>query len=466
LSDDAFLSGVIEGFYGQPWTRAERLELFDRMTVRGLNTYFYTPKDDLHHRVLWREPYSESAANELGDLIRATSNRNLHFVYGLAPGLDIRYGDDREIERLRGRFQQMLNLGCRHFSLLFDDIPDRMDSADLERWGSLGSAQCHVANTLFDWIRGLQTDAMFLFCPTAYCGRMANAGLGGQDYLATVGRELLPDIEVIWTGPDIISREITVADVQAVRAVLRRKPLIWDNLHANDYDGHRFFCGPFSGRPLDVRSEVRGILTNPNTEFPLNYVPVRTLAMFLHAEGSWDARTAYGLAMEEWLPSFETVGGPVALADLMLFGDCYYLPHEEGPEAMAFYERAHDLLAREPATWGDDARVFLREVARLREFCGRMTELHDRRLFHALSRRVWELREELDLLERYVRAKATSGTEDTPVRSDFHLPGTFRGGMAARLRRLLVQRPDGTFIPGSAHEGVSEKRDTGTILTR
>ena len=27
--DTGFLAGVIEGFYGQPWTDSERLELFD-----------------------------------------------------------------------------------------------------------------------------------------------------------------------------------------------------------------------------------------------------------------------------------------------------------------------------------------------------------------------------------------------------------------------------------------------------
>ncbi len=47
-----FLAGVIEGFYGQPWTQAERFELFDWMASWGLNTYLYAPKDDLKHRAL------------------------------------------------------------------------------------------------------------------------------------------------------------------------------------------------------------------------------------------------------------------------------------------------------------------------------------------------------------------------------------------------------------------------------
>ena len=52
---DGFLAGVIEGFYGQPWTGAERIQLFTWMATWGLNTYFYAPKDDLKHRALWRE---------------------------------------------------------------------------------------------------------------------------------------------------------------------------------------------------------------------------------------------------------------------------------------------------------------------------------------------------------------------------------------------------------------------------
>ena len=49
-----FLSGVIEGFYGQPWSRPERLELFDWMEIAHLNSYLYAPKDDLKLRARWR----------------------------------------------------------------------------------------------------------------------------------------------------------------------------------------------------------------------------------------------------------------------------------------------------------------------------------------------------------------------------------------------------------------------------
>ena len=445
-----FTTGVIEGFYGQPWTQSERGELFDWMVRWQLNTYLYAPKDDLKHRALWREPYSASEMEMLRELIRQCKERNLKFVYGLSPGLDIRYGNDADLGHLQKRFEQMLGLGCQHFSLLFDDIPDQLHREDVQGCGSLASAQCQVANAIFRWTHQRSAEARFLFCPTAYCGRMVEGKHGGEDYLPTLGRELLPEIDVFWTGPEIVSPEISVVHIRQWRRILRRKPLLWDNLHANDYDGRRFYCGPYAGRPLELRSEVSGLLLNPNNEFPLNYVPLRTLSEFVRCPVSagWDARKAYLSAMTQWLPQFANIGHPVTLDDLVLFGDCYYLPHEEGPEAAALYEQARGLVEREVTQWSDDeVRAFQQRATRLRRFCLRMTDLRERPLFYALSRRVWELREELDLLLDFIAFKFKSGNAGAAYKPDFLLPGMYRGGMAPKLQRLLTQQSDGTMTP-------------------
>jgi protein O-GlcNAcase / histone acetyltransferase len=444
-----FLAGVIEGFYGQPWSLAERHELFRWMAEWGLNTYLYAPKDDLKHRAIWREPYTETEGELLRATIGACRQQHLRFIYALGPGLDIRYGNDQDRLCLRRRFEQMWDWGCHNFALLFDDIPDRMDPEDLKRWGSLAAAQCEVTNTLFRWARARSDEVRFLFCPTPYCGRMAQRNLGGENYLAIVGRELSPEIDVLWTGPEIISREITVSSVQDLAAVLRRKPLIWDNLHANDYDGRRFYCGPYAGRPLELRQQVAGLLSNPNCEFPLNYVPLLTLAAFVHHSGDWSAREAYLAAMKAWLPHFETARQPVTLEDLILLGDCYYLPHEEGPEAEALFAAVRRLLNGRAWDWDQAAAAFVERSARLRAICVQMTELRQRPLFYALSRRIWELREELDLLEGYVKFNAECREPKRDYRSDFHLPGTYRGGIVPRLQQLLRQHSDGVFTPAS-----------------
>jgi protein O-GlcNAcase/histone acetyltransferase len=290
---------------------------------------------------------------------------------------------------------------------------------------------------------------------------MAERQYGGAGYLATVGHELAADIDVFWTGPEIISREITVAHVREVAHILRRKPLIWDNLHANDYDGRRFFCGPYAGRPVQLRGEVAGLLHNPNNEFPLNYVPLCTLGEFVHCAETWDARREYLSAMAAWLPSFATVGPAITLADLVLLGDCYYLPDEEGPEAAALYESARTLWAADPATWQDELPAFRERALRLRDVCARLVALRDRPLFYALSRRIWELREELELLLHCAQLKEQDPAVE--CRCDFHLPGAHRGGFVARLQRLLKQNPDGTFTPQVVNESHPSHTARGSI---
>jgi protein O-GlcNAcase/histone acetyltransferase len=239
---------------------------------------------------------------------------------------------------------------------------------------------------------------------------------------------------------------------------LRRKPLIWDNLHANDYDGHRFFCGPYAGRSPALRNEVSGLLTNPNCEFPLNFVPLATFAEFARGGDSWDARAAYLAALRDWWPRFTTpndtsTSPALEFEELLLFADCYYLPFADGEKASALWRSAQELLAKPAAEWGGAAEAFRRQAARLRATCARLSELSDRPLFHALSRRAWELREELELLERYVEFKSDPTRRALPCRLDSHLPGTCRGGFVARLQRLLVLLPDGAIVPAnpSAH---------------
>ena len=57
--------------------------------------------------------------------------------------------------------------------------------------------------------------------------------------------------------------------------VLRRKPVIWDNFHANDYDIRRIYAGPLGGRDVDIlRADRRAASPIPNNEFEANFVPV------------------------------------------------------------------------------------------------------------------------------------------------------------------------------------------------
>ncbi|KAM9717181.1 protein O-GlcNAcase [Menidia menidia] len=272
-----FLCGVVEGFYGRPWSMDQRKVLFQWMQDWGLNTYLYGPKDDLKHRLLWREVYSPEEEGQLRTLIVEAQSRSLRFVYALSPGQDIVFSSSCDLTLLKRKLRQVSDLGCQAFAILFDDIDHSMCQADSEAFASFAHAQVTVTNELY---RFLGEPAVFLFCPTEYCGSLCSPSVSKSPYLQTIGEDLLPNITVIWTGSKVISRKLSVDCLAEVESVLQRPPLIWDNLHANDYDSRRLFLGPFKGREPQLRNHLRGLLLNPNCEFEANYIPLHTL-------GSW-----------------------------------------------------------------------------------------------------------------------------------------------------------------------------------
>ena len=108
-----------------------------------------------------------------------------------------------------------------------------------------------------------------------------------------LGQSLIKGIDIFWTGPEVVSKEIPVESIQELRRIIKRKPIIWDNLHANDYDIRQIFFGPYTGRSLELKDELAGILSNPNCQFWANYNPLKTLAVFNAVSESWDPRQAF-----------------------------------------------------------------------------------------------------------------------------------------------------------------------------
>uniref|UniRef100_A0A8C6H239 Protein O-GlcNAcase n=1 Tax=Mus spicilegus TaxID=10103 RepID=A0A8C6H239_MUSSI len=264
-----------EGFYGRPWVMEQRKELFRRLQKWELNTYLYAPKDDYKHRMFWREMYSVEEAEQLMTLISAAREYEIEFIYAISPGLDITFSNPKEVSTLKRKLDQVSQFGCRSFALLFDDIDHNMCAADKEVFSSFAHAQVSITNEIYQYLGEPET---FLFCPTEYCGTFCYPNVSQSPYLRTVGEKLLPGIEVLWTGPKVVSKEIPVESIEEVSKIIKRAPVIWDNIHANDYDQKRLFLGPYKGRSTELIPRLKGVLTNPNCEFEANYVAIHTLA--------------------------------------------------------------------------------------------------------------------------------------------------------------------------------------------
>ena len=95
-----------------------------------------------------------------------------------------------------------------------------------------------------------------------------------------VCRALSDSVFSLFLGAKVISKKITITELEEVSRVLQRPPVIWDNIHANDYDPRRVFLGPYDGRSPEIIPYIRGVLTNPNCEFEANYIPLHTLGQW------------------------------------------------------------------------------------------------------------------------------------------------------------------------------------------
>ncbi|XP_056218456.1 protein O-GlcNAcase-like isoform X7 [Falco biarmicus] len=276
-----FLCGVVEGFYGRPWSMEQRKLLFQWLKRWGLNCYMYAPKDELKHRLLWREPYTEHEAACMQSLIEAAQEQGVEFVFAISAGQDMVFSSAGDRLLLQQKLRQVAALGCHSFALLFDDIDPCMCQADRDVFPSLAQAQASVANEVY---QELGQPSIFLFCPTEYCSSLCSPSPSQSCYLLTIGQELLPGIGVIWTGPKVVSQELSASLLKEVEGVLHRRPVIWDNLYANDYDCRRVFLGPYTGRAPGLMPRLHGLLLNPNCELQANFIPMHTLGSWFRSE--------------------------------------------------------------------------------------------------------------------------------------------------------------------------------------
>ena len=81
----------------------------------------------------------------------------------------------------------------------------------------------------------------------------------------------------------MVSPTISYESIKEITVILKRKPLIWDNIHANDYDRRRVYIGPYCGRHSSLVGYTRGVMTNPNCEADSNFVACHTLSSWRYS---------------------------------------------------------------------------------------------------------------------------------------------------------------------------------------
>ena len=260
--------GVIEGFYGNPYTNEERLRMFLFMGAYGMNVYVYGPKDDPYHRTHWREPYPAKEAALIRELAEAARYSHVEFVWAIHPGLDIQWNKADSLAILH-KLESMYELGVKAFCVFFDDIGGE---------GTKAEKQADLLNYLQHEFVAKHTDvAPLMMCPTQY-----NKAWTSGDYLHTLGTRMDKSVRIMWTGNTVVDM-ITHEDMAWINEQIGRKAYIWLNYPVTDYCIDHLLMGPTYGNGLDIANEVSGFCSNP-----MEYAEASKVSLFSIAEYTWN----------------------------------------------------------------------------------------------------------------------------------------------------------------------------------
>jgi hyaluronoglucosaminidase len=289
--------GIIEGFYGEPWSHEERLEMIRFCGEHGLNTWVHAPKDDVYHRKQWRDPYPDAELDRIAELVREAERHDVDFAYAIAPGLDICYSRDDELQTLLAKCEQVRSVGVQSVQLLWDDIEHTMNCAEDEALYGHEERPSAAAQAPFcnRFAAEFDQPGPLVVCPMGY------AGTGDSPYREIFGPRLDPEIVVYWTGPEVVSWGITREALDlAVHRFRDHELLIWDNYPVNDFAPGTLFLGPLLGRdPRIAEGRCAGLIANAMVEAIPSKLALATMADWMNDPFGYDPTASYERALRD-----------------------------------------------------------------------------------------------------------------------------------------------------------------------
>jgi len=263
--------GVIEGFYGKPWSWEEREDTVRFLATHRYRFYIYAPKADPYLRRKWQEDHPTEIARSLAALSAACKSADVRFGAGVSPFEA--YNDFNAAARaaLERKLSFLDDMGVSDLALLFDDM-----RGDVPNLATLQIEMVH-------WALDRTKATRVIVCPSYYSDDPILDRVFGarpKNYLEDLGAHLDPKVEIFWTGEEVISRQFSEGHLSRVADQMRRKPFLWDNYPVND--GHRMsqylHIRGFTGRPASIAASISAHAINPALQPTLFRIPALTLA--------------------------------------------------------------------------------------------------------------------------------------------------------------------------------------------
>lgn len=329
--------GVIEGFFGPKWSENARESYATFLKLNGGSFYIYAPKQDAMLRKRWRDSWSPDYLLKLEKLKSHFYENKIKFGVGLSPfGLKDKL-TNQDISDLDFKLNDLNKLGIDILGIFFDDMPVSE---------SLARFQVDFSIEVQKRFKG-----KILFCPSYYSPDPILDKVFGKrpdDYLNQISSWLPLEISILWTGPKVISPELSDQHLLETKITLGRKPFIWDNLFANDGPKNCKYLKiiPFNGRGSNTLSLVDGYGLNMMNQPELSkilFLSAKNVFEGMHPEAAFEKALNH-LSMEfaEFIKTNQELFVNIGLDQI---------PPETKLELVEQLSKFTDVGAREMESW-------------------------------------------------------------------------------------------------------------------
>ena len=288
---DVASRGFIEGYYGNPWSTEDRINLMKWGGYYKLNSYFYAPKNDPKHNAKWRELYTEEELNTLiRPLAEAGNASKCRFVYALHTFMynPVRFDGNyqADLKAVQDKLAQVIDAGVRQVAILADDA------------GNVGGNNYNKFLTdMTAWLAEMKKTYPDLkqtlpFCPQEY---MYN----GQAYY----KNFPENVQVVMTGGRVWG-EVNQNFTNTFTNNAGRGPYMWINWPCTDNSKSHLIMGGYTTflHPGVDPAKIQGIVLNPMQQSEPSKV-----AIFGNACYSWNIWENADIANKAWQDSFKYV---------------------------------------------------------------------------------------------------------------------------------------------------------------
>ena len=323
--------GVIEGYYGVPYSAEVTKELFRFMARNKLNTYMYGAKSDPYHSRYWSEPYPVAITPEqervgyltqdmMKDITAAARECKVDFIWAIHPGKAFANPQNKDIIRqIMGKFESMYELGVRQFGVFVDDVGVPSDPSILKLCADNLTA---LQKAIDEKWNKEGTPAEDKVKPLHYVPQLYAYSWVSDDKAKTFFESLRPvpdKVNIYITGANVWSVPNN-GDIQKVYGWLGKGTSWWWNYLCNDQDMTKLFISDmqtnfrdeshiFSTSRIPADITLKTLIVNPMQQGMLSRI-----GLFSTADYSWN--TSAFNSVRSWEAAVRSVGGSALLGDI------------------------------------------------------------------------------------------------------------------------------------------------------